>query len=132
MNNAHLTIEDVMGIIADFRTNLIAPVASKLSPGGKINGVLFDGTADIEVAPACSKDIELLAGKHIGILYDNNDDDAPGLILTHDGLYFHDGTNWIAVIRVERNASTGAFTISAPATVDGAAKTLTFSTVVQK
>lgn len=104
-----LTLSNMKYIIGLMQAHFMAPFARKLAPGARINGIPFDGSADVEVAPTPMKNVELFAGKSVSVLFSNNDNAR--MVMTGTGLYFYDGTNLTNLLTVSKN-SDGTYKIS--------------------
>ena len=104
-----ITIENIKYIIKQMSATFCAPFAQKLSPGAKLNGILFDGTNDITIPNSPITNIELTSAHSVSILYDGETNART--VMMGDGIYFYDGTNLYNLIKVTKNTD-GTFTIT--------------------
>ena len=108
-NEQYLTVDYFKKSIAQMKRYLVAFGAKRLIPGAKINGVLFNGAADVEVPVSTVRDVILTEGQFIKILWDN--DGNAGLVLKRDGVFFTDGTNLYSIVTVTEDGN-GGFNIN--------------------
>lgn len=104
-----ITIENIKHIIKQMSATFCAPFAQKLTPGAKLNGILFDGTHDITIPNSPITDIELTSSHSVSIMYDGTTNAR--MVMMGDGLYFYDGTNLYNLIKAAKNTD-GTFTIT--------------------
>lgn len=104
-----ITIENIKYIIKQLSASFVAPFAQKLTPGAKLNGVMFDGTNDITVPNSPITNIELTDKHSVSILFDGTTNAR--MVMMCDGLYFYDGTKLYDLIKVTKNAD-GTFTVA--------------------
>lgn len=103
-----ITLSNMKYIIDLMHAYFFAPFARKLVPGARINGIVFNGTADVEVASSPMKNVELCSGKTVSVCF--NSTSNARMVMTGKGLGFYDGTNLTELLSVSENAD-GTYTI---------------------
>lgn len=106
-----ITLDNIKYIIGQFQAHFLAPFARRLSPGAKINGVLFDGYTDIAVPCHPERNIELTADCGVSIQFENSSNAR--MVMARNGLYFYDGSTLTPIIKVKKN-SDNTYSITAP------------------
>lgn len=106
-----ITLDNIKYIISQLQAHFLAPFARRLSPGAKINGVLFDGYTDIAVPCHPERNIELTADCCVSIQFENSS--AARMVLARNGVYFYDGSTLTPIIKVKKN-SDNTYSITAP------------------
>lgn len=109
------TWDDIKDLLTQFRGAFCSIASMRLRPGAKINGVLFDGTHDIDIPNSLQKPVFLTAGQMMGICYEDTGDGepCPGWVFQNDGIYFTpDGSleNAVPVVTAVKNQD-GTFTV---------------------
>ena len=106
MAESLITLDNIKYIIAQMQAYFMAPFARQLTPGAKINGVLFNGYNDISIPSDPTRNIELLANNSVSILFDN--DSEARMVMKNDGIYFDeagDGTKMLPIIQITKESS---------------------------
>ncbi len=106
-----MTVDRFKYIFSQIKRFFCAPKAGQLYPGAKINGELFTGYNDIDIPVSPYKNIFLLDGQCISILFDNTDEKAPGLVIKNDGIYFSTGDEFMPIVQITKNDN-GTYTIN--------------------
>lgn len=110
------TWDDVKEILRQIRGAFCAIASMRLAPGAKINGVLFDGTHDINIPVSLTDHVFLSSGQVIFLSFEDRpagaSNDIPGFVLSNTGLYFSpgDGGDLVPLITATKNLD-GTFTI---------------------
>ena len=104
-----ITIENIKYIINQLHASFCAPFAQKLSPGAKLNGIMFDGSHDVTIPNSPITDIELTSKHSVSIMFDGETNAR--FCMMGDGVYFYDGANLYNLIKATKNTD-GTFTIT--------------------
>lgn len=116
MSDNFTTWSDLQEILKQIRGRFCSIASRRLSPGAKINGVLFDGSHDIQVPVSLSDHVFLSSGQVLFISFEDRpagaSNDIPGFVLSNTGLYFSpgDGGDLVPLITATKNQD-GTFTI---------------------
>jgi len=103
-----ITLSNMKYIIDLMHAYFFAPFARKLVPGARINGIIFNGTADVEVASSPMKNVELCSGKTVSVCFDSTSNAR--MVMTGRGIGFYDGKNLTELLSVSENED-GTYTI---------------------